>query len=79
MAARALGRFPLAVGVVPDDPDEKPDGLEALDPRLLADDPGQFYATLEQRLDAAGFGPEPGPTPTSPASRLVGTCRDLGS
>ena len=77
VAARALGRFPLAIGPIEQDP--KSDDIDELDPRVLAEDPDRFYATLEQHLAAAPFGPDSEPSPVSPASRLVNTCRQLGS
>lgn len=40
---------------------------------LPFDDPG-----LEAALAEADFGPEDGPTPVSPATRLIEACRRLG-
>jgi hypothetical protein len=74
VAARALARFPGVA--VPTDPDEKVDDL---DPRVLAEDPQRWYAALEEALAEAELGPPDDPTATSPASRLVDTCRNLES
>jgi hypothetical protein len=62
-------------------PDPKGDGGDDpgadLEPSVLVGDPERFYSTLEQLLAAASFGPDPNPSTISPASRLVGTCRNL--
>ena len=73
MAARSLQRFHGLLSPVKPDDDKEP----GLDPRVLAVDPERFYATLEQQLAAATFGPDPDPSPVSPASRLVDTCRHI--
>lgn len=75
VAARGAERFGMLV---------RDDGLEegkgdALDPVQLVRDPDRFYVTLEQELARDRFGPPADPTPVSPASRLVETCRALGS
>jgi hypothetical protein len=74
VANRTLGRFGLVLGGGPD-PDEK---LDDLDPRVFADDPVRWYATLEQRIGDADLGPTDEPTPISPATRLVEGCQHLG-
>ena len=83
MAARALQRFG---GILPDvDPgddsgDRSDDDKDSsLDARVLAGDPERFYATLDQLLAAAPFGPDPDPSTVSPASRVVEACRHLDS
>jgi hypothetical protein len=78
VAARALDRFDLVLSAARPDPpgDDKGDDL---DPRLLVSAPDRWFATIEQLLDDAPFGAVRRPTSGSPASRLVDTCRALGS
>jgi hypothetical protein len=73
VANRTLGRLGPLLGDVPD-PEEK---LDDLDPRVFADDPVRWYATLEQRIGDADLGPSDEPTPVSPATRLVEGCQHL--
>ena len=75
VAARGALRFGMpGIG----DLDEEDKG-DALGPAVLVGDPDRFYATLEQELAGGPFGPPSEPTHVSPASRLVDTCRSLGS
>ncbi len=75
VAARGAIRFGIP-GLGELDEEEKAD---ALGPAVLVHDPAHFYATLEQELAGGAFGPPSEPTHISPASRLVDTCRSLGS
>jgi hypothetical protein len=55
----------------------EPDKGDGLSPLTLLADPGAWYATLDAALAHAAFGPGDGPSPVSPASRLVERCRRL--
>lgn len=72
VAARALDD----AGVL-DGSDAEPDKEDGLSPLTLLTDPGTWYATLDAALADAAFGPGGGPSPVSPASRLVERCRRL--
>jgi hypothetical protein len=66
--ARALSRSELFGAEPPKEP---------IDPRVLADDPEEFYTELARRLDEIDFGPDEGPIAISPAARLVGRCQSV--
>jgi hypothetical protein len=70
-----LGPMAAADDVPEAAPDEKRDPLS---PAGLVDDPVTFYATLEERLDGSELVVTDGPSPVSPATRLVDACRRLG-
>jgi hypothetical protein len=72
VAARALAD--AGIRTVPDGEPVKADGLS---PLVLLDDPDTWYETLSRSLDDADEGRDHGPSPLSPASRLVDRCRRL--
>ena len=77
VANRTLSRFGVAAG--DDPPAEEPDDKTSpLSPRGLVEDPARFYATLDERLAGSELVDPDDPTPVSPATRLVDTCRHLG-
>jgi hypothetical protein len=76
VANRSLARAGVLGGVPPDAPDDEK--LSPLSPAGLVGDPAAFYATLEERLADADLVAVDGPTPVSPATRLIDACRRLG-
>jgi len=72
VSARALAE----VGFL-DGSGAEPDKGDGLSPSTLVADPAAWYRTLDAALADAAFGPGDGPSPVSPAGRLVDRCRRL--
>ena len=72
VANRALDRFDVAL----DDVDDAAE-LDDLDARVRLVDPQRWHDALRRRLDGVDLGPAGGPTPLSPATRLVEGCEGL--
>ena len=77
VANRTLARAGV-LGPVPPEATDGDDKFSPLSPAGLVDDPAAFYLTLDERLDDAELVAVDGPSPVSPATRLIDACRDLG-
>lgn len=75
MAARSLED----AGLLGRQPDPGTEDAKGLSPLTLLLEPASWYTALETAMDDAHFGPPDGPSPVSPASRLVDRCRSLSS